>query len=80
MPLYIKDDFTAGLVGLLATRLGVSKQDAVRRAVEAELERIGPSKPRLRDTFAALRSAYKLPPPTGDLADKDFYDDLSGNL
>jgi antitoxin VapB len=80
MPLYIKDNVTASLVGQLATRLGLSKQDAVKRAVEAELERTGPLKPRLRETYAALRAAYPLPPATGDLADKTFYDDLSGDL
>jgi antitoxin VapB len=32
----------------------------------------------LRDRFAALRKAHKLPPSTGHVADKAFFDDLSG--
>jgi len=80
MPLYIKDDVTAGLVGQLATRLRLSKQDAVKRAVQAELARTEAPRPPLRERFAALRAAYPLPPPTGDLADKQFFDELSGDL
>ena len=40
MPLYIKDDATAALVAELASKRGISKQDAVRLAVQAELKRI----------------------------------------
>jgi antitoxin VapB len=39
MPLYIKDNVTAALVDKLAKRRGLTKQGAVRLAVEAELER-----------------------------------------
>jgi len=39
MPLYIRDDATAELVAQLARRRGITKQDAVRLAVTAELER-----------------------------------------
>ncbi len=80
MPLYIKDDITAGPVGQLAQRLGVSKQDAVKRAVQAELAKTEVPRPPLRERFAALRAAYPLPRPAGDLADKRFYDELSGDL
>ncbi len=79
MPLYIKDDVTAELVARLATLRGLSKQDAVKLAVRAELERGEETTP-LRDRFAALRAAHPLPPPTGDRADKEFFDDLSGGL
>ena len=34
----------------------------------------------LRDRFAALRGAHPLPPGTGKVADKAFFDDLSGGL
>jgi antitoxin VapB len=57
MRLYIKDDLTAGLVGQLAQRLGLSKQDAVKRAVQAELARTEAPGPPLRERFAALRAA-----------------------
>jgi antitoxin VapB len=77
MPLYIKDDETAQLVGELARLRGLSKQAAVKMAVQAELDRAAEAIP-LRDRFAALRAAHPLPPPTGDVADKAFFDDLSG--
>jgi antitoxin VapB len=77
MPLYIKDDATAELVARLAKLLGVSKQDAVKRAVQAELDRAAAP---LRERFAALRAAHPLPPSTGLAADKAFFDDLSGGL
>jgi antitoxin VapB len=79
MPLYIKDDKTAELVAELARLCGLSKQDAVRLAVQAELDRVAAAVP-LRTRFAALRSGLPLPPPTGDRADKDFFDELSGGL
>jgi antitoxin VapB len=79
MPLYIKDDGVAQLVARLAKLRGVSKQKAVRMAVEAELNRAAEAIP-LRERFAALRRAHPLPPPTGDVADKAFFDELSGEL
>ncbi len=79
MPLYIKDDTTARLVTELAKQRGVSQQDAVRMAVQAELDRIAGAVP-LRERFAALRRAHPLPPPTGHAADKAFFDELSGQL
>ena len=77
MPLYIKDDATALLVARLAKLRGISKQDAVKLAVRAELNRAEEAVP-LRDRFAALRAAHPLPPGTGEAADKAFFDALSG--
>jgi len=77
MPLYIKDNATAELVAQLARQRGVSKQDAVRLAVQAELRRMAEAVP-LRARIAAWREAHKMPPPTGQQADKAFFDDLSG--
>ncbi len=77
MPLYIKDDDTAALVSQLAKLRGLSKQAAVKLAVQAELDRAAQATP-LEDRFAALREAYPLPPPTGELADKAFFDEMSG--
>lgn len=77
MPLYIKDDATADLVARLAKLRGMSKQDAVKLAVRAELDRVTGSVP-LRERFAALRAEHPLPPSTGRKADKAFFDDLSG--
>ncbi|MBV9655781.1 MAG: type II toxin-antitoxin system VapB family antitoxin [Acetobacteraceae bacterium] len=78
MPLYIKDDWTADLVAQLARVQGVSKQDAVRLAVQAALERAAEAVP-LRERLAALRKARPLPPQTGKVADKAFFDALSGD-
>ncbi len=77
MPLYIKDDETARLVAKLAALRGVSKREAVRMAVQAELDRAAEAIP-LRERFAALRRAHPLPPRTGQTADKAFFDELSG--
>ena len=76
MPLLI-DDATTQLVTELAGLRGISTQDAVRLAVQAELDRAAQARP-LRERFAALRKAHPLPPPTGSVADKAFFDDLSG--
>jgi len=77
MPLYIKDEGTAQLVDQLAKLRGLTKQDAVRLAVKAELKRATEAIP-LRDRFAAIRKAHPLPPTTGKVADKAFFDELSG--
>jgi len=79
MPLVIMDDSIAGLVRYLAGLRGISEQDAVKYAVQAELDRISETTP-LRERFAAFRAAHPLPPPTGLAADKAFFDDLSGEL
>lgn len=77
MPLYIKDDQTAALVGELAKRRGTTKQDAVKHAVQAALKQDDERLP-LRERLERLRAQYPLPPPTGLLADKAFFDELSG--
>ena len=79
MPLYLKDDATAELVTRLAKKLGVSKQDAVRLAVQAELDRIAAAIP-LRERIAARRREHPIPQPTGQKADKAFFDELSGEF
>jgi antitoxin VapB len=79
MPLFIKDDSTAALVAQLATLRGISKQDAVKLAVTAELNRVAEEIP-LRERLAAFRASHPLPPLTGLVADKAFFDDLSGDL
>jgi antitoxin VapB len=79
MPLYIKDDATAALVEKLAKHRGVTKQDAVRQAVQAELDRIKEAVP-LRERLEAFWREHPLPPLTGEKADKAFFDELSGEL
>ena len=77
MPLYIKDDRTAELVTELARKRGLSKQDAVKLAVRAELQRMAEAIP-LRERIAAWRKEHPMPPRTGKKADKAFFDELSG--
>lgn len=79
MPLYIKDETTTQLVNQLAKLRGLTKQDAVRLAVKAELKRAEKAVP-LRDRFAGLRATQPLPPATGKVADKAFFDELSDDL
>jgi antitoxin VapB len=79
MPLYIKDDSVAALVAALATQRGVNKQEAVRLAVSNELGRTAAALP-LRERIAAWHEAHKLPPATGLVADKTFFDELSGDI
>jgi antitoxin VapB len=77
MPLYIKDETTTRLVGELARLRGLTKQAAVRLAVQAELQRSGTGTP-VRQTLAKLWADSKLPRRTGKTADKAFFDELSG--
>ena len=77
MPLYIKNDRTAQLVSELAEKRGITKQEAVRLAVQAELDRSAANEP-LWKRIAAYRRAHPLPPRTGLRADKAFFDELSG--
>lgn len=79
MPLYIKDDETAGLVAQLATARGITKQAAVKLAVTSELARDAQRVP-LLERLEKLWADNPLPPPTGKLADKAFFDELSGDL
>jgi antitoxin VapB len=79
MPLYIKDDETAALVARLAELRGLSKQGAVKLAVQAALDqatRQGSVEDRLRKLWAE----NPLPSRTGKRANKTFFDDLSGDL
>ncbi len=77
MPLYIKDDAVAELVSRLAELRGTTKQEAVRVAVQSELERAVAAVP-LRERLEKLWRDHPLPPPTGLVADKAFFDELSG--
>lgn len=79
MPLYIKDDATAALVEELARQRGITKQSAVKLAVQAELDRARDAVP-LAERLEIFWREHPLPPPTGKTADKAFFDELSGDL
>ncbi|WP_294236427.1 ribbon-helix-helix protein, CopG family [uncultured Sphingomonas sp.] len=74
---------TSEQVALAARRLGVSEEEAIRRALAELLAKGPPEQPDrrpLRDVIAELHRTSPLPPPTGIVIDKAFYDDLSGGL
>ncbi len=77
MPLYIKDNATSALVAELASSRGLTKQAAVKLAVSAELARDAAQVP-LLDRLERFWAENPLPPSTGAVADKAFYDALSG--
>jgi len=79
MPLYIKDDTTAELVTRLARLRGLSKQGAVKFAVEAALNRSAGQIP-IKDRLRKLWAENPMPTRTGKRANKAFFDDLSGGL
>jgi antitoxin VapB len=79
MPLHIRDETTAQLVRALAKRKRIGLTEAVRLAVQNELRRAEEAVP-LRDRIAAIRRTIIKRPLTGEPADKEFFDDLSGNL
>ncbi|MCF3945086.1 type II toxin-antitoxin system VapB family antitoxin [Acidiphilium sp. AL] len=77
MPLFIKDDETAALVAELAQKRHCTKQDAVKQAVRAALDHDREAIP-LRERLRQLWAEHPLPPKSGLVADKAFFDDLSG--
>lgn len=74
---YIKDNRTAELVNRLAKRRGLTKTEAVRRAVEADLASDEP-KLTAREKLEEFYRTHPRGEPTGLKADKAFYDWLSG--
>jgi antitoxin VapB len=78
MTLYIQSERAALLVGELAKLRGVSTDEAVELAVAAALER---EKPKLTvmQKLEKFWAEHPMPEPTGEVADKAFFDDLSGD-
>lgn len=82
--LYIKDQKTAFLAERVAERLGTTKTEAVRQALEkleAAIEPVAP--PKKMSTVEWVREYRKknpLPEKLGPVPDKAFYDELSGDL
>jgi len=79
MTVSIRDTETDRLVRSLALKKGVSLTEAVRLAVGNELTRMEQEIP-LRERIAAISREVLSYPRTGKLADKAFFDDLSGDL
>jgi antitoxin VapB len=79
MTLSIRDKTTDALVRRLATKKRLNLTEAVRLAVANELGRMEREAP-LRDRIAAIRRSIVARGRTGEIADKAFFDDLSGDL
>ena len=77
MPLIIRDERVNRLAESLARRLRMTKTEAVRVALENELRRLDRSTP-LRERIRPLQERIGKWPATGLQADKEFFDDLSG--
>lgn len=79
--LFIKDGETAALASELAIRLGTTKTEVVRDALQrrkAELSREPEPKQDWLAWMRQYRTEHPLPPPTGLKADKAFFDELWG--
>jgi len=78
MPLYIESERAALLVDELAKRRGVSTDEAVEQAVAAALELEKP-KMTVMQKLEKFWAEHPMPEPTGEVADKAFFDKLSGD-
>ena len=78
MPIHVRDAVTDRLVRRLAAKSGVGLTEAIRAAVEHELERLEAATP-LSERIAAIRRriAPRLRRP--EQTDKEFFDELSGD-
>jgi antitoxin VapB len=79
MTLYIEGEGTVAFVDQRAKQRGITKQDAVRLAVQAELHRMNEAIP-LRERLEAFWREHPMPPATGHQADKAFFHELAGGL
>jgi antitoxin VapB len=77
MAFLVRDRETDALVRKLARKHGICLTEAVKMAVQGQLQREQESMS-LRARIAALRREVLTQPPTGLEADKAFFDDLSG--
>jgi antitoxin VapB len=78
MPLNIRSEDVNRLAETLATRAHTNKTEAVKRALENELHRLDAATP-LRNRLRPIQNRVLARPATGQDADKEFYDALSGD-
>ncbi len=76
MPFHIRDRETDRLVRELARKKRVGLTEAVREAVQHELEQVDKRLP-LAERIMGIQEAFAALPKTGLKADKAFYDWLS---
>ena len=75
--LQIRSDYVNKMAERLAGLKRLTKTDAVKLALENELRRIEEEKP-LLERLSPIMDRIAARPATGLMADKAFYDDLSG--
>jgi antitoxin VapB len=73
----IHDEETVQLVQALAEKRGVGVTEAVKLAVENELRREA-AHTAVKERIASIRKSVLTHKPTGEKADKAFFDSLSG--
>jgi len=78
MPLNIRNEKVNRLAKKLAARKRLTKTEAVKLALENELQRTEPRQP-LRERVRPLQERVLARPATGLEVDKRFYDDLEGD-
>ncbi|HZC17296.1 MAG TPA: type II toxin-antitoxin system VapB family antitoxin [Caulobacteraceae bacterium] len=78
MPFHIRDPETDILVRELARTRGIGLTEAVKLAVSAELKRDESATP-VRERIRQVQQDVAALPRTGLMADKAFFDDLSGD-
>jgi len=78
MPLSIRSEEVNRLAQALADRRKVTKTEAVKIALENEMRRVEGQIP-LWDRLKPLRDRVASYPATGEIADKAFFDELSGD-
>ena len=78
MPFHVRDPETDTLVRELARREGIGLTEAVKRAVQRELE-AGAEKESLHDKLRKIADSIAQYPDTGVKLDKKFFDELSGD-
>jgi antitoxin VapB len=78
MSFYVKDPATDQAVRRLAKLKGKTLTETIREAVEKEYAATDEAKP-LRERLRPLQERIAKLPRTGEVADKAFYDELSGD-
>jgi antitoxin VapB len=76
VPLNIRSEVVNQLAEKLASRAGVSKTEAVRIALQNELDRREESLTEFLEKIRPIQEALAAYPKTGLKADKTFYDSL----
>lgn len=80
MAFHIRDEATDRAVRKLAALRNLSLTEAVRFAAENELKRSDPRDEEFTERIRAIQRQAAAYPRTGLAADKDFYDELSGDM